>query len=104
MVYPSGAALAIRSLPIDAPAPPTFSTTTGWPIRSDSFAASGREKPSVEPPGGKGTIHLIGFDGYWPKHAPLTSSAAKRKNLIADPRKKRPGSDPARRTGCAAPA
>src|SRR5580765_2874037 len=44
-----------------------FSTTTGCPSSSPSFAATGREKESVGPPGGNGTIHLSGFEGYWAK-------------------------------------
>ena len=50
-------------MPIEAPAPGTFSTTTGWPRISESFCATGRENESVGPPGGKGTIQRIGLLG-----------------------------------------
>ena len=50
-------------MPIDAPAPGMFSTTTGWPSTSPSFCATGRENESVGPPGGNKRTHRIGFDG-----------------------------------------
>jgi hypothetical protein len=45
------------------PAPPRFSTTTCCFSASESFCAMGRAKMSVEPPGGKGTTSLMGFEG-----------------------------------------
>src|SRR2546421_11048724 len=83
-VYPSGGDFARRSVPIAAPAPAMFSTTTGCPSSSASFAATGRDKESVGPPGGKGTIHFSGLDGYCANTEVETSSNAK-KNLRIDP-------------------
>src|ERR1700687_2878826 len=45
-------------------APARFSTTTGWPISTESRAATARDMTSVTPPGGKGTIILSGLAGY----------------------------------------
>jgi hypothetical protein len=50
-------------MPIAAPAPARFSTTTGCFRVSESFCAAARENVSVGPPGGKGTIQRSGFDG-----------------------------------------
>jgi len=50
-------------VPMMAPAPARFSTTTLWPQRSPSFIAISRAMPSVAPPGGMGTIILTGFWG-----------------------------------------
>src|SRR5689334_17824804 len=46
------------------PAPPRLSTTTCHPTDSLSLFAINRERMSVPPPGGNGTIILIGRDGY----------------------------------------
>ena len=59
-VYPSGAALAAASAPIVPPAPALFSTTTTCPRRSPSFCATMRATMSVEPPGAKPTMSLMG--------------------------------------------
>src|SRR3954471_11823077 len=61
-----------------------FSTTTGCPSNSPSFAATGREKESVGPPGGKGTIHLSGFEGYWAKPELAKARRRKKANLRID--------------------
>src|SRR5687767_6086283 len=62
-----------------------FSTTTGWPSSSASFAATGREKESVGPPGGNGTIHLSGLAGYWPKARVEKNRAITAHRLRIDP-------------------
>src|SRR4051812_41951677 len=61
-----------------------FSTTTGCPSSSPSFAATGREKESVGPPGGKGTIHLSGFEGYWAKPELAQSRSRRKASLRID--------------------
>src|SRR6516164_1521671 len=45
-------------------APPTFSTTTDWTSNVCIPAARTRPSTSVSPPGAKGTIIVIGRDGY----------------------------------------
>src|ERR1700694_3787988 len=59
-VWPSGAALATTLAPIAPAAPGLFSTTICQPRVSSSLAWTRRATGSVEPPGGKGTINLIG--------------------------------------------
>src|SRR5262249_19712556 len=58
MVWPSGAARTTRETPMVPPAPPTFSTITGWPsdtrmrsekIRPYKLARTLRSEPSVIP-------------------------------------------------------
>jgi hypothetical protein len=44
-------------------APGRFSTTTGWPIRSDRAAPNTRAIRSEAPPGGNDTSSLIGRVG-----------------------------------------
>src|SRR5712691_1183578 len=46
------------------PAPPRFSTTSGCPHTSGSFAESSRATRSAGPPAGKGTTMRTGLDGY----------------------------------------
>src|SRR5690242_4331862 len=46
------------------PAPPRFSTTTGCPIRSDTFWASVRATVSAKPPAAKPTTKCTGREGY----------------------------------------
>src|SRR5512133_91756 len=50
-------------MPSVPPAPARFSTTTGWPSRAASPAATRRPSRSLDPPGGKGTTSLIGRVG-----------------------------------------
>ena len=50
-------------MPIDPAAPGTFSTTTGWCKTSVSFCATRRAVMSPAPPGGLGTMILIGLEG-----------------------------------------
>ena len=45
------------------PAPPWFSTMTGWPRMGRIFSAMMRAATSVEPPGGNGTTKVICRDG-----------------------------------------
>src|SRR5215831_15736302 len=63
-VYPSAGAFAAASCPTLPPAPPRFSTTFGWPVRSASLEDTMRVTTSAGPPGGNGTIQRIGFDGH----------------------------------------
>src|SRR3954465_3616218 len=46
------------------PAPPTFSITTDCPSVVRILSAMIRAAESVEPPGGNGTISVIGREGY----------------------------------------
>ncbi len=43
--------------------PGRFSTTTGWPTSSESLCPMTRAEISGAPPGGIGTISLIGREG-----------------------------------------
>jgi hypothetical protein len=45
------------------PAPPAFSTTTGWPSDVRMCSARMRVSVSVAPPGGNGTTMVIGRAG-----------------------------------------
>src|SRR3546814_606890 len=68
-VYPSGLALTTNCAPISPAAPALFSTTTGWPRILDSCSAYTRAEKSVAPPGGYGTIILMGAAGQVPADA-----------------------------------
>src|SRR5512144_2148605 len=46
------------------PAPALFSTITGCPSSAEIPCATARATPSVPPPGGNGTINLIGWVGH----------------------------------------
>src|SRR5688572_25127815 len=59
-VWPSGGDLAAAVAPITPAAPGLFSTTTFQPVFSASLAWMMRAIGSVPPPGGKGTMNLIG--------------------------------------------
>ena len=59
-VYPSGDALATKSVPINDPAPALFSTKADCFKISVSFWATFLPKISVPPPAPIGTINLIG--------------------------------------------
>jgi hypothetical protein len=54
-VYPSGAVPATALAAILPPAPPRFSTTKVWPIRSPRRWLIKRALPSAKPPGAKPT-------------------------------------------------
>src|SRR5262245_282938 len=62
-VMPSGSDFATASAPILPPAPMRFSTTTGWPIRSDRCCPTRRASVSPDPPGPNGAINLMGLAG-----------------------------------------
>ena len=56
--------------------PARFSTTTGTARISESFWPTTRAAISGAPPGGIGTISLIGRDGYWASASELASTAS----------------------------
>src|SRR4051812_13954961 len=63
------------------PAPPTFSTITGWPSDFRICSATMRARMSEPPPAGNGTIMVTGFDGKpcacaWTCAAAADASAA----------------------------
>src|SRR5262249_35565797 len=64
IVYPSGAARATRPVPMLPVAPPTFSMMMVWPSAVRMPSAIRRPTTSVSPPGGNGTIIVIGRHGY----------------------------------------
>ncbi len=49
-VYPSAGELITAWVPILLPAPGLFSTTKGWPSRSDRYWQIRRDSTSVAPP------------------------------------------------------
>src|SRR5262245_53492647 len=57
------------------PAPPRFSTTSGWPSGFSSFCARMRATMSVDPPGGKGTMTRIGLAGQLCPYAEHAANA-----------------------------
>jgi len=57
---PSGSARAAIALPMVPPAPPRLSTTIDWPSTSLILSAMIRPTMVVLPPGGNGTISVIG--------------------------------------------
>src|SRR3954470_15220619 len=69
-VYPAGDDLATASEPIAPEAPALFSTTTGWPRLSESFAPTPRAMRSRAPPGANGEMRRIGLVGYGCAQAP----------------------------------
>ncbi|WZB71938.1 hypothetical protein WJ968_09575 [Achromobacter xylosoxidans] len=64
---------------MEPPAPPRFSTTTGWPSSRVSPSANTRAVVSVTPPAPKGTISRTGCVGYACAHAAAIGSAAPNK-------------------------
>src|SRR5262245_22555409 len=66
----------MASTPMMPPAPPLFSMTTVWPSSLDNGSISSRAVRSTPPPGGNGTMILIGRLGYlsWAP-APRVSAA-----------------------------
>src|SRR5262245_17930143 len=59
------------------PAPPTFSTTTGWPSGTRIASATSRAAVSVDPPGGNGTMSVTGrFGNDWAAAATAKAAAA----------------------------
>src|SRR5439155_27025921 len=63
-VVPSGGDFATRSIAMLPFEPGRFSTTTGWPRSSESLCPMTRAEISGAPPGGIGTMSLIGRKGY----------------------------------------
>ena len=59
----SGFDRATCAMPMPPPAPPLFSTTTGWSRIRASASATGRPTVSATPPGGKGTTMVSGLLG-----------------------------------------
>jgi len=58
-VWPSGAALATRLVPMELPPPGRLLTIVGCPQRSDSRCAISRATVSVVPPATNGTTSSI---------------------------------------------
>jgi hypothetical protein len=58
-----GIAFATAAVPVLPEAPVRFSTTTVTPSRCPRPACASRATASTEPPGGNGTMILIGPDG-----------------------------------------
>src|SRR5262249_21108144 len=63
-VVPSGSALATTLDPSAPAAPARFSTTTVAPSARGRCWPTRRAATSTGPPGGKGTMSLIGLEGY----------------------------------------
>jgi hypothetical protein len=60
------------------PAPPTFSTTIGWPRRSLRLAAITRPSRSVGPPAAKGITMVTGRVGHsWARAGTQSASNAR---------------------------
>src|ERR1700675_1911207 len=80
-IYPSGAALATRSVPIRPAAPGWFSTTIAWPMFSDMRWARIRAALSTALAAASGTIIWIarlGYDCAVAAENPAASVAARR--------------------------
>ena len=81
-MYPSGADRAVSAAPMLPPAPGLFSTVTGWPMDFASSRPIARAVMSTPPPGGKGQIMRIGFEGNawasapWEAINPNTAASA----------------------------
>src|SRR5262249_39674492 len=58
-----------------------FSTTTGWPQRSDRCCPISRPEMSSGPPGGKGTTRCTGFEGYCWADAAAAKAAKSRATM-----------------------
>src|SRR5260370_24210962 len=82
LVLPWGGALATAALPVLPDAPARFSITMVAPRRWAKPACARRARASTEPPGGKGTMILIGPDGQpcacAVRGARMTASTTKR--------------------------
>jgi hypothetical protein len=81
-VCPSGAARASRRAASWPFAPGRFSTTTGWPRRSESLVLKARAAMSEAPPGAKGTSRVTGRVGQ----AGWAGAGAVRPSPAASPR------------------
>src|SRR3984893_16587538 len=80
-VCPSGGEAITAWVPILLPAPGLFSTTKGWPSRSQRRWQIKRDNTSVAPPEASGTTHSAGCDGYarsaWADGIILTPASAR---------------------------
>src|SRR6267143_4225665 len=82
-VWPSGGDFASASF-ASSPAPPgRFSTTTGWPRRSESFCPRRRLTRSLPEPGGEPTRKRTGLTGYVCEIVSPAASAAKTASIVA---------------------
>jgi hypothetical protein len=63
-VYPSGRLVATNCMPTAPAAPVLLTTPTGLFSPFSSTTATGRAVRSATPPGGKGTMTVIGRAGY----------------------------------------
>src|SRR6185503_108194 len=74
----------MSAAPMVPPAPPLFSTSTGWPRFSLIFCPTRRATMSVVPPAGNGTTTLIGLDGKdWANAAPHARPRSRTKALMS---------------------
>jgi hypothetical protein len=83
-VQPSGAALATAAVPIELAAPVRFSTTTGWPSRCETAAATSRPMRSTPPPAGNDTMKRTAVDTRAAATAP-TNRARKKERFMPTP-------------------
>src|SRR6267143_149543 len=82
-VWPSGGDFASASF-ASSPAPPgRFSTTTGWPRRSESFCPRRRLTRSLPEPGGEPTRKRTGLTGYVCEIVSPVASAASAASIAA---------------------
>jgi hypothetical protein len=68
------------------PPPATFSITIGWPSDRRIGSTRTREMASVAPPGGNGTIRVIGREGYVCADAAPTTVTVKASAIAAQRR------------------
>jgi hypothetical protein len=86
-VFPSFACAAAL-VPTIPPAPPRFSTTTGWPSCAENRSASRRASRSAGPPAAKGTMIRTGRVGQaWAKagatgRTSASASSARRRRPV----------------------
>ena len=81
---PSGVALATALVAIAPEAPGRFSTSTGWPSRSESLGWMMRATVSLPPPGAKGTMSVTGRVGNaCAKAAPVAAPNAAKSAALA---------------------
>src|SRR5215510_484713 len=84
-VWPSGGDLAAIEAPTTLAPPGLLSTMTCQPVWSVSLAWMMRATGSVEPPGGKGTMILIGPFGQspaWARFCAATMAGATRADAV----------------------
>ncbi|CFW07147.1 Uncharacterised protein [Bordetella pertussis] len=66
----------MAAMPTPPPAPERLDTTTGTPSSLLSCPAMGREKVSMEPPAGNGTMNVTGPAGQLPAPAGAAAPSA----------------------------